>query len=129
MKTHPKNPPSTFRHRSKAAVMVCTVLALSSCADMRYHDWDSDARAKVTQGHMRWSEYYRERFARLMVDTRGKVPELEMCNTLQEDAVAFENGKIDANEWDVRQRRAQLDYARRQNTTAIQIPIYVPASF
>ena len=78
---------------------------------------------------MRWSEYYRERFARLMVDTRGKVPELEMCNTLQEDAVAFENGKIDANEWDVRQRRAQLDYARRQNTTAIQIPIYVPASF
>jgi hypothetical protein len=111
----------------RALCMACTVLTLSSCADLRYREWEQSARSKAEQGQMQWSEYYRGCFTRLVDAPYGRVPEMELCNTLIDYAMALEGGKMSASEFDIKRRQAQLDYARRKDAAGTNV--FVPASF
>jgi len=66
-------------------------------------------------------------FTRLVDAPYGRVPEMELCNTLIDYAMALEGGKMSASEFDIKRRQAQLDYARRKDAAGTNV--FVPASF
>jgi hypothetical protein len=105
----------------KSCIIVILALSVVGCANPKVkqlRDWSGSAKELARSGQMRWSDYYKGLYDRVvdLPEMQGKAFYLHGANLLLDSALAMEEGKISQQQFDSFQRAmiaAESDYAER----------------
>lgn len=99
------------------STLVLTVL-LAACASSQmkaYGEWVNEGKARAERGELKWSDYYRGCFAKLVESperVNGKSFELEYLHKMIGYAQEYESGSIKFTEFEEKRRLAQIVRAK-----------------